>query len=196
MCQQTADTIPVFILFFLTARNFYYFFSRVTRKNNKPTFSKPTFGNFRQKIVGNHALLALLLHRRCNFALDDPASSLLPDALSMCHGGSGYTPETITRDSKIEPRMRRTRLSEAPDSFLGAPKSSRDRPWRVWRRPRVSNCAKRAPTIAQSGLKLVRSWPPKRPSWDRRRPSWRQVGPKSAQVEAKRRPIGAQEAPS
>ena len=130
-----------------------------------------------QRIVGSHALLALLLHRRCNFALDDPASSLLPDALSMCHGGAGYTLQKITRDSKIEARSRRNPLSEAPESFLGAQKSSRDRSWRVWRRPRVSKSAKRAPKIAKVGS------------------SWSQVGLQKVRVGTEGAQVGAKLVP-
>ena len=152
-----------------------------------------------QRIVGNHTLLALLLHRRCNFAFDDHDSSLLPDALLMCCGGAVYRPESITRDSKIEPRRRRNRVSDTPKSFLGhqnqaeialegsrGAKSDQER----------SKSVTRSPMIAQSGLKLV-------PIWSQERPSWRQVGPRGAQVGAKLvprapklAPRGAQEAPS
>ena len=130
-----------------------------------------------QRIVGNHALLVLLLHHRCNFAFDDHDSTLLPDALSMCRGGADYTPEKITTDSKIEPRRHRNRLSETPESFWGHQNQAEIG---LGRSERAQECP-RAP-------KLVQSSSSQSPSRDRRRPSWRQVGPKSAQVGAKRRP--------
>ena len=78
-----------------------------------------------------HALLALLLHRCCNFAFDDPDSSLLPDALSKSCGdalsmscrGAGKTPEAFARSSKINPRRPRNQPSEPPKSLSRVPKS-------------------------------------------------------------------------
>ena len=160
-----------------------------------------------QRIVGNHALLALLLHRRCNFAFDDHDSTLLPDALSMCRGGAGYTPETITRETKIEARRRRNRVSETPESHqnqaeiaLEGSRGAQECPRALQERYKIAHDS---PKWAQVGPNLVPTAPKLAPSWSQERPSWRQVGPKSAQVEAKNRPRsskltrrGAVDAPS